>query len=167
MSDLKRYSTLRRTPFKSKGRPAPVPREERVRAPLTRPAGWRVAQPVQARAVPVEKRTYVRDEALRRAYRLIPCQNCMRNDGTVCCAHANWAQHGKGKSIKACDARGASLCHECHTGLDQGRELSRDERRQVWEGAHRRSVELLVSEGLWPAHIPAPTFDAQHRKDYP
>lgn len=164
---LSRRTPMKRTPFKSKGRPGPVPREERARPALTPPAGWRVPQRVQARPVSVEKRAYVRDEALRQAYRAIPCQNCMRNDGTVCCAHANWAAHGKGKSIKASDDRGASLCFSCHSGLDQGRELSRDERRQVWEGAHRRSVELLVSEGLWPAHIPAPTFDAQHRKDYP
>ena len=146
---LRRRTPMKRTPFKSKGRPGPVPREERARPALTPPAGWRVPQRVQARPVSIEKRAYVRDEALRQAYRAIPCQNCMRNDGTVCCAHANWAAHGKGKSIKASDDRGAALC------------------RQVWEGAHRRSVELLVSEGLWPAHIPAPTFDAQHRKDYP
>jgi hypothetical protein len=167
MSTLKRSAPLRRTPFKSRSWKPAAPREELVRPPLTPPSGWRIAQPVQARAIQVEKRTYVRDEALRKAYRAIPCQNCMRNDGTVCCAHANWAAHGKGKSIKASDDRGAALCFECHSGLDQGRELTREERRQVWEGAHRRSVELLVSEGLWPAHIPAPTFDAQHRKDYP
>ena len=164
---LNRSQPMRRTPFRAQGVKPAVPREERVRAPLTPPAAWRVAQRVQAQPVVIEKRAYVRDDALRAAYRAIPCQNCMRNDGTVCCAHANWAAHGKGKSIKACDARGAALCFECHSGLDQGRELSRDERRQVWEGAHRRSVELLVSEGLWPAHIPAPTFDAQHRKNYP
>lgn len=102
------------------------------------------------------KTDYVRSERLREAYRLIPCQHCGAADGTVCCAHANWSRYGKGKGLKASDDRGASLCHGCHTELDQGHRLSRAERVEFWEHAHARSVRLLVELGHWPADIPVP-----------
>ena len=102
------------------------------------------------------KTTYVRSEKLREAYRLIPCQHCGVSDGTVCCAHANWARYGKGKSIKASDDRAASLCRACHYEIDQGHRLSKVERIEMWEQAHARSVRLLVERGLWPADVPVP-----------
>lgn len=151
---LKRRCSMKQSGFK-RNAPVRAPREERARPPITPPADWRIAQPVQAQAG-VEKTVYVRSDELRAAYRRIACQNCMRNDGTVCCAHANWAAYGKGKSIKASDDRGASLCFECHSGLDQGRELSREERRLIWEAAHRRTVLELVARGFWPSDVPVP-----------
>lgn len=105
---------------------------------------------------PVKKRAYVRCEALREAFRKIPCQHCGADDGTVCCAHANWSAYGKGLGIKASDDRAASLCSVCHHQLDQGFLWSRDEKRAIWELAHRRSVAKLVELGLWPARVPIP-----------
>jgi hypothetical protein len=105
---------------------------------------------------PAPKHEYIRSEALMRAYRLIPCQNCGADDGTVCGAHSNWAEHGKGRSIKADDNRCASLCHTCHGMLDQGSILGRAERMALWWNAHIKTVGELQARSLWPERIPIP-----------
>lgn len=162
-STLKRSGELKRkTPMKQSGfkrKPAMITaRAERAPVPLSKPERFQVGQAIVAAMTPVAKTAYVRSKKLREAYRLIPCQNCGRDDGTVCCAHSNWAEHGKGKSIKACDTRGASLCATCHYAIDQGSTLTSAERRGIWDPAHRKSVLLLVALGHWPIEIPAPTF---------
>ena len=96
------------------------------------------------------KFTYVRSKQLMEAYRAIPCQHCGRDDGTVCGAHSNWAEHGKGKSIKASDVYCASLCSRCHSSIDQGYHLTELERRAIWTQAHIKTVDLLKKMGAWP-----------------
>ena len=89
----------------------------------------------------------IRSEALRNAYRLIPCQweGCGRSDGTVCCAHSNFAGYGgKGMGRKADDTYGASLCHRHHMELDQGKDMSYEERREGWIAAHHRTMDELI-----------------------
>lgn len=105
------------------------------------------------------KHTYVRSPALMKAYRLIPCQHCGIDDGTVCGAHSNLGAHGKGRGIKADDNMVASLCFTCHHELDQGKHLSQDERLAMWLNAHMRTVQTLVARGLWPRGIPIPTSE--------
>lgn len=102
------------------------------------------------------KRQYVRSKKLLEACRQIPCQHCGIDDGTVCAAHSNWSQHGKGKSVKASDDRVASLCFECHLALDQGRLTSKEQRQQAWWSAHIHTVRELVDRNLWPASVPVP-----------
>lgn len=155
----------RHTPMKRTGFPRATPAHQRTadRAPRALPSvdpsRFRLPEPVTAMAEPVVKREYVRDKGLREAYRLIPCQNCGRDDGTVCCAHSNWAIHGKGGAIKADDSCGASLCSGCHVPLlDQGARLSKSERQELWWTAHVRSVSTLVERGLWPSHIAVPNI---------
>lgn len=110
-----------------------------------------------ARAVvPVPKTAYVRSDALMAAYRRLECQHCGRDDGTVVGCHANWAEYGKGKSIKASDVYCASLCARCHYQLDQGRLLSAAERREMWRAAHVKTIAKLVLLGYWPAGIDVP-----------
>lgn len=153
--ELKRSAPMKQTGFKRK--PAMITaRPERPPVVLSRPERFKVGQAIIAAAEAVAKTPYVRSKKLREAYRLIPCQNCGREDGTVCCAHSNWAEHGKGKSIKACDTRGASLCSTCHHAIDQGSELTGEERRAAWEAAHVRTLKVLGELGLWPMNIPAP-----------
>lgn len=109
------------------------------------------------------KHQYIRSRKMMEAYRLIPCQRCGRADGTVCGAHSNQGQHGKGRSIKADDNQAASLCHSCHYEIDQGSSLSRDERTKLWEQAQAKTVRELLSRGLWPMNVPIPDtrrFDA-------
>jgi hypothetical protein len=54
---------------------------------------------------------------------------------------------GKGKGIKASDFRIASLCFTCHAELDQGKNLSKQERLEMWEEAHRKTIALLFDNG--------------------
>lgn len=102
------------------------------------------------------KATYVRSKALLVACREIPCQSCGVADGTVVAAHSNQARHGKGRSIKASDVFVASLCHKCHTELDQGSAMTRGEREGLWDNAHRNTVRTLVKRGLWPMSVEIP-----------
>lgn len=95
------------------------------------------------------KHQYFRSKKLMQAYRKIPCQNCYIEDGTVCGAHANWG-FGKGMSVKADDSKCASLCFSCHSMLDQGSKLSREQRQELWQMAHQKTVAKLKALNLWP-----------------
>lgn len=158
-----RKTALKRTPMRRPGALAPgvEDREERLRARAEAIMAQAVTRNVSmvpaSTAAPIPKREYVRSKALREAYRLIPCQHCDRDDGTVCCAHANSQAFGKGAGIKADDNRGASLCAQCHVPLlDQGSKLTKAERRAMFWAAHVRSVRILVARGLWPVGVPVP-----------
>lgn len=140
-------------------RPAPRSKQYHGKAPSSPRA-----QPVRVHdgrarlCVPLPKREAVRSEKLRLAYRAIPCQweGCGISDGTVCCAHSNLGEHGKGKAQKADDNRAASLCFVHHQALDQGHTMSREERRAGWEFAHKRTMRELITRDLWPKDAPVP-----------
>ena len=89
-----------------------------------------------------------RNKKLLEAVREIPCQNCGTQDGTVVAAHSNQLRDGKGKGIKAHDFRIAALCYRCHADLDQGSKMSKEERKEVWEEAHRRTIGELFLRDL-------------------
>lgn len=110
------------------------------------------------------KFTYIRSKPLLEACRKIPCQYCSRSDGTVVAAHSNQARHGKGRSIKASDVFVASLCYSCHMQLDQGRNLSREEREEIWQAAFERTVKLLVALNLWPSKVPIPNTESKEQQ---
>lgn len=101
------------------------------------------------------KHSYIRSPALMKAYRVLPCQSCGHDDGTVCGAHTNWGG-GRGRAIKADDNLCASLCHACHMMLDQGNLLSKQERIDLWTAAHKKTVAELLRRGLWPENVPKP-----------
>ena len=50
---------------------------------------------------------------------------------------------GKGRGLKAHDYRIAALCFKCHYEIDQGKDLSRAERLNIWEEAHRATIGWL------------------------
>jgi hypothetical protein len=83
------------------------------------------------------------------------CFGCLRNnDGSIVSAHSNQLRDGKGKSIKAHDFRIAFLCGVCHHAIDQGSKLSREERREMWENAHRLTIGWLFTTGrLRPVRV--------------
>jgi len=62
-------------------------------------------------------------------------------------AHANWGIYGKGMGQKAHDCFVAALCIRCHAELDQGKNLSADERQQMWESAFRKTLLALFETG--------------------
>jgi hypothetical protein len=88
-----------------------------------------------------------RNKKLLETARKLPCCHCGLEDGTVVAAHSNQLRDGKGKSIKASDYRIASLCFLCHSELDQGKNLSKQERVEMWEEAHRKTIGLLFENG--------------------
>jgi hypothetical protein len=87
--------------------------------------------------------TIYRNKKLLESVRTSPCQNCGKQDGTVCAAHSNQLRDGKGRSLKAHDYRIAALCFRCHSNLDQGYQMSKEERTELWEDAHRKTIGWL------------------------
>lgn len=85
-----------------------------------------------------------------------PC--CMRcehgNYGQVVMAHSNQLRDGKGKGIKAHDYRVAALCCACHMEIDQGSSMSREQRVEAWEEAHRKTIAWLFESGILTVHLP-------------
>jgi len=107
------------------------------------------------------KHDYIRSPELLRNAREIPCQRCGIDDGTVVAAHTNW-QGGKGRGIKADDNLIASLCYKCHCQIDQGSQLTKAERQQIWYAAHNKTVGKLIGLGLWPLDVPVPDLRKFH-----
>jgi len=84
----------------------------------------------------------------------LPCQHC-GVDGRTQAAHTNWGG-GKGRGIKADDNLTAALCQTCHTEIDQGAKLSRQQRKDMWLAAHQKTVAHIRNNGDWPIGIPYP-----------
>ena len=88
-----------------------------------------------------------RNEKLLKILRQSPCQHCGSQDGTVVAAHSNQLRDGKGRGIKAHDYRVAALCYKDHMAIDQGSGLSKEERFQLWDEAHRKTIGWLFENG--------------------
>lgn len=88
-----------------------------------------------------------RNKTILELARDMPCQHCHISDGTVVAAHSNQLRDGKGRGIKSHDYRIAALCYACHMELDQGKNLSKQERVEMWEEAHRKTIGLLFDNG--------------------
>jgi predicted GNAT superfamily acetyltransferase len=69
----------------------------------------------------------------------------------VVAAHSNQLAHGKGRGMKAPDYMVAALCFTCHSSVDQGREMSREERREMWNEAWRKTIAALFERGVLKA----------------
>ena len=89
-----------------------------------------------------------RNPKLLVACRELPCQLCGIEDGTIVAAHSNQLRDGKGRGLKASDYRIASLCFNCHSEIDQGKDLNRIMRVELWELAHRKTIGELFERGL-------------------
>ena len=108
----------------------------------------------QGQSQVIPKHNYVRSKALLKAVAGLDCQNC-ESPYMVQAAHTNWG-HGKGRGIKADDNMVAALCLKCHYAVDQGKDLSREERQRLWERAHKRTVQTLIAQDAWPDGVPVP-----------
>lgn len=84
-----------------------------------------------------------RNKKLLEIAREAPCMICGIQDGSVVAAHSNQIRDGKGKALKAHDYRIAALCFYCHAEIDQGCKLSKQERIDAWDEAHRRTIGWL------------------------
>ena len=88
-----------------------------------------------------------RNPKLTRIVAQLPCQHCGIKNETVVAAHSNQLRDGKGRGLKAHDYRIASLCFRCHAELDQGKNLSKEQRVEMWEEAHRKTIGKLFENG--------------------
>lgn len=68
----------------------------------------------------------------------MPCMHCGQGEASEP-AHANWSEYGKGMSIKAHDCYWAALCHTCHAWLDQGSDMSREGKKEMWRDAYDKT----------------------------
>ena len=84
-----------------------------------------------------------RNKKLLEILRKSPCQECGREDGTVIAAHANLLRLGKGRGIKCPDFYTAALCFSCHYELDQGKNLSKIQREEMWIEAYLKTIAWL------------------------
>lgn len=76
----------------------------------------------------------------------LPCAHCSAIGVQV--AHSNQLRDGKGRGLKAYPWRVAALCHTCHHELDQGKDLTKQQRREMWDEAHRWTIGELFRLGL-------------------
>ena len=76
------------------------------------------------------------------------CFGCHKmNDGTIVACHSNQIRDGKGTGIKSHDYRIAMLDSECHYKLDNGKDLTKEQRLEMFEKAHRETIGWLFESG--------------------
>jgi hypothetical protein len=100
----------------------------------------------------IEKHQYIRSKKLLKMVASLDCQAC-GSGHMVQAAHTNWGG-GKGRGIKADDNLVAALCLKCHYEVDQGKDLSKEDRQKMWTHAHKATIKAL--ENSWPVNIPKP-----------
>jgi hypothetical protein len=72
-------------------------------------------------------------------------------------AHSNQPRHGKGGALKAHDCYHVPACRSCHREFDQGRTMTRDEKRELWEAAFWRYLPELFRRELVRVNVKALT----------
>lgn len=137
---LTRSVPMKRAPFKSK---APEKREAKQVQYVARPREVARATVELPMAQPVLKDNRHESEAWRRAVAALPCVLCGRH-GETQCAHRN---EGKGMGFKTDDAMTAALCQHCHSEIDQGKDFTREERRQRLDLAILLTIRALARAG--------------------
>lgn len=87
-----------------------------------------------------------------RLYGHVASLSCQRPgcgiSGRTQVTHSNQQRDGKGMGIKVYPWRVAALCAECHQEIDHGNALSKAERRELWDEAHRKTIGQLFELGL-------------------
>jgi hypothetical protein len=102
------------------------------------------------------KHQYIRSKKLLKLVAGLDCQAC-GSGNMVQAAHTNWGG-GKGRGVKADDNLVAALCLKCHYEIDQGKELSKEERQRKWHHAHIATIAKLCDQDSWPVDVPIPAF---------
>ena len=86
-----------------------------------------------------------RSKKMMEACRQLPCMHCGANDGTVVGAHRNM---GKGMALKVSDALVASLCYNCHHEYDNGVNLNREQKREMWDKAYINTMQYMIENKI-------------------
>jgi hypothetical protein len=95
----------------------------------------------------IPKSVPYRNENLRRAVASLPCQNCGL-EGSTQASHSNQLSDGRGIGHKTFDSMLAALCCACHYQIDYGKNMTREEKRIVWDMAHRSTMRALIEREL-------------------
>lgn len=64
-----------------------------------------------------------------------------------CCCPCELAGIRKGHEHQGYDFFVAGLCNQCHSALDQGSALNREERKEFWRMAHVKTLTWLFECG--------------------
>lgn len=92
------------------------------------------------------------ERAMFAAVASLPCQRCemfgRQQTTRTTVAHSNQLRDGKGRALKSSWWRVAALCQACHVEIDQGSKLSKVERREQWDEAHRATIGALFENGM-------------------
>jgi len=91
----------------------------------------------------IQKNNPVRSAKWLQAVRELGCCVLCGSYG-VQAAHRN---EGKGTGMKTSDCLTAALCPECHSEIDQGKNMDRAERRATMNAAIVMTLEALVKAG--------------------
>lgn len=128
---------MRRSSFKPKA----IERKPVTYSPIQR-AG--IVRMVSDEVAANLKDSAYRSEAWLSAVRKLHCMRCFR-EGATQAAHRN---EGKGMAIKADDCLVAALCVDCHAEIDQGKDMTRQERREAMDVAILMTLRALAKKGL-------------------
>lgn len=94
-------------------------------------------------------KTYRNKKLLAVAKEVPECFLCgALNDGGVVMAHSNQGRDGHGMGIKSQDHRIAAICANCHFEIDNGKDLTRMQKIERWEQAHRATMGWLFESGM-------------------
>jgi hypothetical protein len=100
----------------------------------------------------IPKFNYYRNKKHLKNVASLPCQVCYV-EGMTQASHSNQAIHGKGRSLRASDEFTAAICVEHHYEIDQGSNLTKQQRVDMWNEAYQKTVYRLKSQGLWPDEL--------------
>lgn len=116
----------------------------RATVPLTPATGRGVIKPVSGEVVAFPKDEPFRSEKWLAAVRSLHCMRCFK-EGATQAAHRN---QDKGMSTKTDDSLTAALCVACHAEIDQGKDMTRAERREALDVAILMTLRALARKGL-------------------
>lgn len=95
------------------------------------------------------KQQYFRSKKHLQNVASLPCQVCYV-EGRTQASHSNQAIHGKGRGLRASDEFTAAICVEHHYEIDQGSNLTKQQRVDMWNEAYQKTVNRLKEQNLWP-----------------
>lgn len=115
------------------------------RPPLTPATRTGVVRRVSDEVAAQPKDGEFRSEAWRRAVASLPCCWCFK-EGPSQCAHVN--HRGKALAMKAPDCWTFPLCVEHHAEFDQGKTLTKEQRREMADEWVILTIRALAQKGL-------------------
>jgi hypothetical protein len=96
----------------------------------------------------MQKIDYFRSSAMMSAMKHFCCARCGIDDGTICGAHRDSQDAGKGRGIKSHDLV-AALCHKCNQLMTVDKSLTKNERDWMWDRAFYETMRIGFSREIF------------------